>query len=260
MYVPNRGDYVQAFDAATGRARCGNISRSSARRTFNGGNEPQPGDLGHHADRRRQRQPCSTPSTRAPASSCGRRASTRPTMRARATSGPIIAGRQGHHWPAMPTRCNARRLRRHGARRRHRPASCGARTRFRSPASPATRAGATCRWNSAGTSARGWCRASIRSSKRIYVGTSVTIPAAKFHSRRRRHAAPLSQLDARARPRDRQDRLVLPASRSITGISTIRSSGCSSTRAVTPDARQVPWINPRYAARRATQSRHGHSR
>ena len=45
----------------------------------------------------------------------------------------------------------------------------------------------------------------------IFVGTSVTIPGAEVHARRRRQAAPLSQLDAGPRRRHRQDRLVLPA-------------------------------------------------
>ena len=40
--------------------------------------------------------------------------------------------------------------------------------------------GATCPTRSAGTSAAGWCRATIPSSTCVYVGTSVTAPAPKF--------------------------------------------------------------------------------
>ena len=48
------------------------------------------------------------------------------------------------------------------------------------PGEPGTRRGVTCRWRNAGTSAPGWCRATTLSSNRIFVGTSVTIPAPKF--------------------------------------------------------------------------------
>ena len=58
---------------------------------------------------------------------------------------------------AAPTPASSPRTTRRPAR------SCGARARFPSPASRATRPGATCRWSSAGTSAPGWCRATTRS-------------------------------------------------------------------------------------------------
>ena len=50
-------------------------------------------------------------------------------------------------------------------------------------------------------------------------------PRAEVHARRQRQAAPLSQLDARARRRHRQDRLVLPAHRrSLGSRSSVRAA------------------------------------
>ncbi len=46
--------------------------------------------------------------------------------------------------------------------------------------SSATTPGGTCRWPSAGTWARGWSRATTPRPTPIFVGTSVTIPAPKF--------------------------------------------------------------------------------
>ena len=54
MYVPNRGDYVQAFDAATGQLALGVQTRAAGGRVRR--HEPQHGDMGHDADRCRQRQ------------------------------------------------------------------------------------------------------------------------------------------------------------------------------------------------------------
>ena len=83
---------------------------------------------------------------------------------------------------------------------------------------------------------------------------------AEVHLGRRRQAAPLSQLDARAGPGRRQDRLVLPASdRSLGPRSSVRAA-CSSTRPSRPIASEVAWINPRVAARRAAPRHDGHSR
>ena len=62
----------------------------------------------------------------------------------------------------------------------------------------------------AGTSAPGWCPATIPELNLIYVGTSVTIPAPNS-SCRATTTAPLSQLHARPERRHRQDRVVLPA-------------------------------------------------
>ena len=60
---------------------------------------------------------------------------------------------------------------------------------------------------------------------RIYVGTSVTAPAPKYMLGGNRGAAPLSQLDARARRRHRRDRLVLPARRrSLGSRSSVRAA------------------------------------
>src|SRR5262245_1696354 len=111
-----------------------------------------------------------------------------------------------------------------------RPAkSSGARARFRARASPATNRGATCRWSSAGTSALGWCRATTRIS-------SAFTSARRSRSRRRSSfsAAATSSTSITTR---RSPSIPTTARSSgttsistTTGISTIRSSACSSTR------------------------------
>ena len=80
------------------------------------------------------------------------------------TSGPIIANGKvisgrGCEPEGGPDACVD-----HRARREDRQGDSGARAPCPVPASPATNRGATCRSRSACTSARGWCRATTRSS------------------------------------------------------------------------------------------------
>ena len=88
--------------------------------------------------------------------------------------------RQGHHRPSVPARRDPRVVHHHRARRADRQGAVA-----HTHDSPTRRAGqmkrgAMCRWNSGGTSAPGWCRATTRETNLIFVGTSVTIPAPKF--------------------------------------------------------------------------------
>ena len=71
--------------------------------------------------------------------------------------------RQGVLGPELRPPGRARRLRHHRPRRRHRRGAVADGASSPPPASPATRRGATCPTRSAGTSARGWSRASTPS-------------------------------------------------------------------------------------------------
>ena len=119
--------------------------------------------------------------------------------------------RQDHHRPSVSARRHQRLLHRSPRTTRRRARRSGGPTRFRVRANRAYETWGDVpmeqRWH-VGT----WMVPSYDpETNMIFVGTSVTIPGAEVHARRRRQAAPLSQLDAGPRRRHRQDRLVLPA-------------------------------------------------
>ena len=112
MYVPNGGDYVQAFDAEVGHAALGvpPVPRRRARR-----HESQPRDLGHDADRRRRRQRDVRDRRAHGQARVGDTGARSDAARAREL-GPDHRERQGHHGPAVPAAGDARVVRHHGAR------------------------------------------------------------------------------------------------------------------------------------------------
>ena len=172
--------------------------------------------------------------------------------------GPDHRERQGHHGPAVPAA--ARRTSRASSRRtmRRRARSSGARARFRARASPATR-----RWGDVPMEQRWhvgtWMVPSYDAElDRIYIGTSVTIPAPKFilggiDKQHLYHNSTLALNPADGKIvwyyqhlNDHWD-LDHPFERLLVDT------------AVAPDASEVAWINPRAAARRAAPRHDGHS-
>ncbi len=196
---------------ATGELLVG-VSTRSSRKDVTAGTEPQPRDLGHDADRCRRRQHAvrdRRTDRQARLGDAGARRRRRERARRPVRSSPTArSSRAGNASPTRRTKpASSRRTTRPPAR------SCGARARFRGRASPAMS-----RWGGVPMEQRWhvgtWMVPSFDPElNSIYVGTSVTIPAAKFILGGSRQAAPLSQLDARARRRYRTPRLVLPASR-----------------------------------------------
>ena len=158
MYLPNTGDNIQALDAQTGDLIWDYQRDLGERRR------------GKIAISRSTATPSSIPastmpsshSTRKPASSHGRRRSwipANPPMPALARSSPTERSfRDVNASPARPMKAASL------PRTMPKPArNSGAPAPSRNPANPAMKPGAACRWSSAGTSARGWCRATIRS-------------------------------------------------------------------------------------------------
>ena len=222
MYVPNPGDYIQAFDAKTGEALW-EYKRQYAEGVNGGTNrnmaiwgttliDAGADNMMYAVDARTGKLVWETKVLD-------------PKLPARATAGPIVAngkvitGRQ-----CQPAR-DERLVHHHRARRGDGQGAVAHAHDSAAPASRATRPGATCRWSSAGTSAPGWCRATTPSSNRIYIGTSVTIPAPKFilggNDKQHLYHNSTLALD----PANRQDRLVLPASdRSLGSRSSVRAA------------------------------------
>ncbi len=179
------------------------------------------------------RQHRCTRSTRAPASSCGRRrCSSRRCPRARARARSSRTARSSRAGSASPARRTSRASSRRTTRRPAR--SCGARARSRAKASPATR-----RWGDVPMEQRWhvgtWMVPSYDPElDRIYVGTSVTIPAPKFilggvDKQHLYHNSTLALEPGRPARSFGTTSIC-----SITGISIIRSSACSSTRPSRP--------------------------
>ena len=194
------------------------VSRRRERR-----HEPRDRDLGHDADRRERGQHDVRDRRAHRQARLGNEGARADVARA-AVGGPDRRERQGHHGPSVPARARPA-IRASSRRTTRRPArSSGARARFPRKGEPGDETWGDVpmeqRWH-VGT----WMVPSYDPElDKIYIGTSVTIPAREVHSRRRRQAAPLSRLDARARSRDRQDRLVLPASdRSLGPRSSVRA-------------------------------------
>ena len=227
MYVPNRGDYVQAFDGASGellweyrRVFPADVSAGTNRSLAIWGTtliDAGSDNTLYAIDARTGKLVWETPVHA-------------PTLRARATSGPIIAERQGHHGPSMPARRDARSVRHDGARR-----GDGQGALEGADDSAAGRAGRFVvgrRAHGAALARRhldgAELRSRARSRLRRHVGHDTR---GEVHSGRSRRAAPLSQLDARARRRIPGASSGTTSISSTIGISIIRSSGCSSTRA-----------------------------
>ena len=94
---------------------------------------------------------------------------------------------------------------------------------------------------------------------RIFVGTSVTIPAPKFIAGGQRPDVSLPQLDAGHRCRHRQDRLALPARRRSLGPrSSLRAPARGNGDRARPERGRLD--QPEDQAGRAPQGRHRHSR
>ena len=93
----------------------------------------------------------------------------------------------------------------------------------------------------------------------LYIGTSVTSPAPKFMLGGDRQAAPVPQLDARARRRHGRDRLVLPApERPLGPRSSLRADPARHGRRAGPGSGELD--QPAAAARRGAQGGDRHSR
>ena len=228
------------------------VPRRRARR-----HESQPRDLGHDADRRRRRQldvRDRRAHRQARVGDAGARADAAARARARARSSPTArSSRAGN---ASPTR----RTKRASSRRTTpRPArSCGARARFRA-GEPGDETWGDVpmeqRWH-VGT----WMVPSYDPElDRIYIGTSVTIPAPKFilGGVDKQHLYHNSTLALE--PGRRQDRLVLPASdRPLGSRSSVRALARRHGRRAGSERGRVDQSAP--AARRAAQGDHGHSR
>ena len=129
---------------------------------------------------------------------------------ARHSSGPIIAGRQGHLRAELPPAGRSGLVRHRRARRRHRrgavadePRAGAGRAGRRDLGRRAVRGTDACRLVD-GPELRRRPRPDLRRHLRHVAGAEV-------HARRRRQQAPLPQLDPRARRRDGGDPLVLPA-------------------------------------------------
>ena len=158
--------------------------------------------------------------------------------------GPDHRQRQGHHGPPVPARRRPRLLRHHGARREDRQGAVAHAHDSAKPGEPGDETWGDVpmeqRWH-VGT----WMVPSydpeLEPDLRRHVGDD---PGAEVHARRQRQAAPLSQL-ARSRSTPTPARSSgTTSTSSITGISIIRSSGCSSTRRSRRIRATVTWINP----------------
>ena len=165
LFFPNPGRRHSSVERRDRRLHLGASAHGARgrRRVLPGGrDQPQPRDLRQLDSRQRRGRLCLRAERAHRRARLGN-AHPRLPDRREEQLGPDHRQRQGHLGPQLRARGRPRGLRHHGVRREDRPASCGARARSRSPASPATKAGATFRTRSAGTSACGWCRASIRS-------------------------------------------------------------------------------------------------
>ena len=214
MYLPNPGDLIQAIDAVTGdliweyqRKLAEGARRSTKRNIAIYGNSiistssRQSRVRARHTDRQlcngRRRsstrvcRPTRAPDQSLPTARSSRDGSVSPAPRTKGASSP----------PTMPKPVR----------------SSGEREPFPDLASPATRHGATCPWSSAGTSGRGWFRATIPELNLIYIGTSVTIPAPKFILGGNNNKHLYHNSHARPERGHGQDRLVLPARRGSLG-------------------------------------------
>ena len=238
MYFPNPSDVIQAIDAATGDMLW------EYRRTLpddlgevlpGSGDQPQPRDLRQHDHRHERRRlrlrarrahgQAALGNARSSTTRTRRAADVGPDHRATARSSPAAAASRR----VGPTACV---ITAHDARPG--ASSGGART-----IAEARRAG---RRNLGRHAVRGALArrqldgAELRpGAEPDFVGTSVTSPAPKFALGGQRKQVPVPQLDARARTPTRARSSGTTSTSSITGISIIRSSGCSST----PPSRRI---------------------
>ena len=248
MYLPNPATTSRRSTPATGDL-LGSTS-ASCPEGVTGGTNRNIAIWGIDAHRRQRRQPDLRASTRAPASSSGkRRSSIRSCRRARLAGRSSRTARSSPAASASPTPgttpASSPRT------TRDRQGAVARRARFRGPASPATR-----RWGDVPMEQRWhvgtWMVPSYDPELNlIYVGTSVTIPGAEVHPRRQRQAAPVPQLHARAGRRHRQDRLVLPAPRrSLGSRSSVRAAAGRHRRRAGSDRGRVDQSAPQPGERR----------
>ena len=237
MYIPNPGDYIMAVDAKTGELNLGVQAGHAAV------DQPQHGDLGHHAHRRQLRQP-DVRRRRAHREAGVGDAGLRSEDVGQRQLRPDHRQRQGDRRPPVPAAGHQQRLRDHRTRRQNRQGSCGGRARSRGRASLATK-----RWGDVPLEERWhvgtWMVPSYDPVLNlVIVGTSVTIPAPKFilGGNDKEHLYHNSTLAIDADTGkivwhyqhvvDHWD-LDHPFERLLVDT------------AVAPDPKEVPWINPR---------------
>ena len=224
MYIPNSGDFIQAFDAQD-RRPLWEYKRALREGVTGGTNrniaiwgttliDASADNMMYAIDARTGKLVWETPVLE-------------PTLPARASSGPIIANGKVITGRQCQPDGDQRLLRHHRARREDRQ---GVLAHAHDPApGRARRRNLGRRADGAALARRHVDGAELRPRARPdlhrHVGHD---PGAEVHPRRQRQAAPLSQLDARARRATPARSFGTTSIWSITGISIIRSSGCSS--------------------------------